>query len=315
MRSAPRCSRATATTPLTWSSAKASHAPRSAATTGPTKHLKRWIWTFMMAVAHNHQRNQRLVSQRFGRVEAAGQLPSPSPARRRTGPEMTLTRRGGRRMQFRNLGNRGPELSVVGFGAWAIGGPWQFGWGPQDDDESLAALHRAFDQGINWVDTAAVYGLGHSEEVVGQAVREHGTDVYIFTKCGLNWYGRADRAPQNDLRRESIHHVDSLQPPLSLLHRAATRELLPWCERHGSGVIAYSPMASGLLTGGFDAERMRELPPDDWRHRNRDFQEPRLSRNLALVERLQPIAERHGTTVAAVAVAWVIGRASCRERV
>ncbi len=276
-------------------------------------------------------------------------------------------------MQFRNLGNRGPELSVVGFGAWAIGGPWQFGWGPQDDDESLAALHRAFDQGINWVDTAAVYGLGHSEEVVGQAVREHGTDVYIFTKCGLNWYGRADRAPQNDLRPESIrfeleqslkrlgtdhialyqfhwpdtatgtaveeswatmaelvregkvrwigvcnfdvellercepiHHVDSLQPPLSLLHRAATRELLPWCERHGSGVIAYSPMASGLLTGGFDAERMRELPPDDWRHRNRDFQEPRLSRNLALVERLQPIAERHGTTVAAVAVAWVI---------
>ncbi|HEX9342842.1 MAG TPA: aldo/keto reductase [Actinomycetota bacterium] len=276
-------------------------------------------------------------------------------------------------MQFRNLGSGGPELSVVGFGAWAIGGPWQYGWGPQDDDESLAALHRAFDLGINWVDTAAVYGLGHSEEVVGQAVREHGTDVFIFTKCGLNWYGRADREPQNDLRPESIRfeleqslkrlgtdhvdlyqfhwpdtatgtpveeswatmadlvaegkvrwagvcnfdvellercepirHVDSLQPPLSLLDRAALRDLLPWCERHGSGVIAYSPMASGLLTGGFDAERMRALAADDWRHQNPDFQEPRLGRNLALVERLQPIAERHGTTVAAVSVAWVI---------
>jgi aryl-alcohol dehydrogenase-like predicted oxidoreductase len=276
-------------------------------------------------------------------------------------------------MQFRNLGSGGPELSVVGFGAWAIGGPWLFGWGPQDDDESLAALHRAFDLGINWVDTAAVYGLGHSEEVVGQAVREHGTDVFIFSKCGRNWYNRADRTPQNDLRPESIRfeleqslkrlgtdhidlyqfhwpdtatgtpveeswatmaalvdegkvrwigvcnfpvallercepirHVDSLQPPLSLLDRRALRELLPWCQRHGTGVLAYSPMASGLLTGGFSAERLRDLPADDWRHRNPEFQQPRLARNLALVERLQPIAERHGTTVAAVAVAWVV---------
>jgi len=274
-------------------------------------------------------------------------------------------------MQFRNLGSGGPEISVVGFGAWAIGGPWQYGWGPQDDDESLAALHRAFDLGINWVDTAAVYGLGHSEEVVGQAVREHGTDVLIFTKCGRR-YNRADQEIYGDLRPESIrfeleqslkrlgtdhvdlyqihwpdlttgtpveeswatmadlaaegkarwigvcnfdvellarcepiHHVDSLQPPLSLLDRRALGELLPWCERQGSGVIAYSPMASGLLTGSFDAQRLRDLAADDWRRGNPDFQEPRLQRNLALVERLQPIAERHGTTVAAVAVAWV----------
>jgi aryl-alcohol dehydrogenase-like predicted oxidoreductase len=275
-------------------------------------------------------------------------------------------------MQFRNLGNRGPEISVVGFGTWAIGGPWLFGWGPQDDEESLAALHRAFDLGVNWVDTAAVYGLGHAEEVVGQAVREHGTDVLTFTKCGRR-YNRAGQEVHGDLRPESIRfeleqslkrlgtdhvdlyqihwpdrdtgtpveeswaamaelaaegkarwigvcnfdaellercerirHVDSLQPPLSLLDRRALRDLLPWGERHGTGVIAYSPMASGLLTGSFDAERVQALAADDWRRRSPEFQQPLLGRTLALVERLRPVAERHDTTAAAVAVAWVI---------
>jgi aryl-alcohol dehydrogenase-like predicted oxidoreductase len=276
-------------------------------------------------------------------------------------------------MQFRNLGSQGPGISVVGVGTWAIGGPWAFGWGPQDDDESIAALHRAFDAGINWVDTAAVYGLGHSEEIVGQVVRERGEGVLVFTKCGRNWYGSEDGMPVNDLRPasirfeleqslrrlgrdhvdlyqfhwpdsatgtpveeswttmaqlveegaarwagvcnftvdllercEPIRHVDSLQPPLSLINRAALRELLPWCEAHGTGVIAYSPLQSGLLSGAFSAERAASLPPDDWRRRNPEFSEPRLSANLALVERLRPIAERHGVEVAAVAVAWVL---------
>ncbi len=279
-------------------------------------------------------------------------------------------------MQLRNLGSHGPGISVVGVGAWAIGGPGgPFGWGPQDDDESIAALHRAFDSGVNWVDTAAVYGLGHSEEVVGQVVREHGEGVLVCTKCGLNWYGGNERAPVNDLRPasvrfeleqslkrlgrdhvdlyqfhwpdsstgtpieeswatmaelvdegkvrwagvsnfgveqldrcERIRHVDSLQPPVSLLNRRALRDLLPWCEARGTGVLAYSPLQSGLLTGSFDAARVAALAADDWRRSSRDFQEPRLGANLALAERLRPVAERHGVEVPAVAVAWVLGQ-------
>jgi aryl-alcohol dehydrogenase-like predicted oxidoreductase len=278
-------------------------------------------------------------------------------------------------MQFRKLGSQGPEISVVGVGTWAIGGPWRFGWGPQDDDESIAALHRAFDAGINWVDTAAVYGLGHAEEIVGQVVRETGEEVLVATKCGRTWYGRPEGEVDNDLRPESIRfeleqslkrlgtdhvdlyqfhwpdratgtavedswatmaalvdegkvrfagvsnfdvellercepirHVDSLQPPFSLLDRRAAADLLPWCRRNGTGVIAYSPMKSGLLSGSFDAERLRSLPEDDWRRQSPEFAEPRLSASLALAERLRPVAERHRVPVGAVAVAWVLAQ-------
>jgi aryl-alcohol dehydrogenase-like predicted oxidoreductase len=276
-------------------------------------------------------------------------------------------------MQFRRLGRDGPELSVVGVGAWAIGGPWQFGWGPQDDDESIAALHKAFDAGVNWVDTAAVYGLGHSEEVVGQVVREHGGEVLTFTKCGRPWYGRDNNEPTYDLKPETIRfeleqslkrlgtdhvdlyqfhwpdtetatpvedswatmaelvdegkvrwagvsnfgvellercervrHVDSLQPPYSLIDRAAADELIPWAAANGTGVVCYSPLGSGLLTGGFDAERARTLPEGDWRRDDPDFRPPRLAAHLAMARRLEPVAERHGVPVAAVAVAWVL---------
>ena len=276
-------------------------------------------------------------------------------------------------MQFRRLGTDGPEISVVGVGAWAIGGPWQFGWGPQDDDESIAALHKAFDAGVTWVDTAAVYGLGHSEEVVGQVLRERAGGELVFTKCGRPWYGREHNEPTYDLRPETIRfeleqslkrlgtdhvdlyqvhwpdtttgtpveeswgtmaelvtegkvrwagvcnfdvgllercqrirHVDSLQPPYSLLDRAAADELIPWCAANGTGVIGYSPLGSGLLSGSFDAQRARDLPAGDWRRGSPEFQEPALSRSLALAERLEPVAERHGVPVAAVAVAWVL---------
>jgi aryl-alcohol dehydrogenase-like predicted oxidoreductase len=276
-------------------------------------------------------------------------------------------------MEFRRLGRDGPELSVVGVGAWAIGGPWRFGWGPQDDDESIAALHKAFDAGVTWVDTAAVYGLGHSEEVVGQVLRERAGGELVFTKCGRPWYGRENNEPTYDLRPETIRfeleqslkrlgtdhvdlyqfhwpdtttgtpveeswgtmaelvtegkvrwagvcnfdvgllercqrirHVDSLQPPYSLLDRAAADELIPWCAANGTGVIGYSPLGSGLLSGSFDAQRARDLPAGDWRRGSPEFQEPALARSLALAERLEPVAERHGVPVAAVAVAWVL---------
>jgi aryl-alcohol dehydrogenase-like predicted oxidoreductase len=276
-------------------------------------------------------------------------------------------------MQFRRLGSDGPEISVVGVGAWAIGGPWQFGWGPQDDDESMAALHKAFDAGVNWVDTAAVYGLGHSEEVVGQAVREHGGEVLVFTKCGRPWYGRENNEPTYDLRPDTIRfeleqslkrlgtdhvdlyqfhwpdtetgtpvedswatmadlvtegkvrwagvsnfdvgllercervrHVDSLQPPFSLINRSAAAAEIPWCAANGTGVLCYSPLGSGLLTGSFDADRVRDLPAGDWRRTSEEFRPPRLEANLSLARRLEPVAERHGVPAAAVAVAWVL---------
>ena len=275
------------------------------------------------------------------------------------------------------LGQSGPELSTVGFGSWAVGGPWKFGWGPVDDDESVAAIRYAVERGVNWVDTAAVYGLGHSEEVVGRAVEPYrvGEELFVFTKCGRRWAGLPEGVIGNDLRPasirqecedslrrlgveridlfqvhwpdlttgtpleeswgtmgtlvdegkarwigvsnfdveqlercEAIRHVDSVQPPLSLLARGARTNVVAWAADHGVGVLVYSPMGSGMLTGAFDAERIARLDPEDWRRDSPLFSEPLLSRNLALVERLRPLAEQLGTTLAALAVAWTLAQ-------
>jgi aryl-alcohol dehydrogenase-like predicted oxidoreductase len=276
----------------------------------------------------------------------------------------------------RPLGTSGLDLTTVGFGAWAAGGgAWAYGWGPQDDDESLDAMHRALALGVNWIDTAAVYGLGHSEEVVGRFLRDlpEADRPYVFTKGGLVWNERDRMAtpvqtlapdsirteveaslrrlaveridlyqfhwpdtigtPVEDswaalarlveqgkiraagvsnfdvglLRRcEAIRHVDSLQPPFSLIRRETAAAEIPWCAEHGTGIIAYSPMQSGLLTDRFDAARVEGLAPDDWRRRSAEFREPRLERNLALRDALRPIARRRGATVSAVAVAWTL---------
>jgi aryl-alcohol dehydrogenase-like predicted oxidoreductase len=275
------------------------------------------------------------------------------------------------------LGSTGPELSVVGLGAWAIGGAWRYGWGPVDDEESILAVRRAVELGVNWVDTAAVYGLGHSEEIVGKALGPYrvGEDVLVFTKCGRRWEDRPEGVIGNDLRPESIReecerslrrlglervdlyqahwpdwttgtlledswgtmaelvdegktrwigvcnfdveqldrceavrHVDSVQPPLSLLARGALSTVVPWAAAHGAGVLGYSPLASGILTGAYDRDRVLSLDGDDWRREAPSFRDPLLSQSLALVERLREIAERLGTTLPALAVAWVLAQ-------
>ena len=276
----------------------------------------------------------------------------------------------------RRLGGTGMEITTVGFGAWAIGGgDWSFGWGPQDDTQSIATIRHAAERGINWIDTAAVYGLGHSEEVVRRALEEipAAERPYVFTKCGLIWDERDRMAPpkqvlrpesirrecEASLRRlgveridlyqfhwpdetgtavedswaettrlvdqgkvraagvsnfdvslldrcEALRHVDSLQPPFSPIRRQAAEREIPWCAAHGTGVIAYSPMQSGLLTDRFSEERAKGLPEDDWRRRSSDFNQPRLSRNLALRDALRPVAGRHGATVAEIAIAWTL---------
>lgn len=275
----------------------------------------------------------------------------------------------------RPLGSSGIAITKVGFGAWAVGGgDWAFSWGPQDDAQSLAAMRHALECGINWIDTAAVYGLGHSEEVVGRLLREIRADrPLVFTKGGLVWDPEDRRAEprrnlqpasirvevERSLRRlgieridlyqyhwpdetgvtledawsemgrlieqgkiraggvsnfdvpqlercEAVRHVDSLQPPFSLIHRQAAAAEIPWCAEHGTGVIVYSPMQSGLLTDRFDRGRIGRFALDDWRRRAPELQEPRLSRNLALRDALRPIAARHETSVAAVAVAWTL---------
>ena len=276
----------------------------------------------------------------------------------------------------RPFGSSGLDITTVGFGAWAIGGGgWAFGWGPQDDADSLAAMRRALELGISWIDTAAVYGLGHSEEVVGRLLRElpAGERPLVFTKCGLAWDERNRmaearrvlrpdsirkeceaslrrlRIEQIDLyqfhwpdetgtpvedswqamvrlveagkvravgvsnfavtlleRCEAIRHVHSLQPPFSLIRREAAEREIPWCAEHGTGVIVYSPMQSGLLTDTFTDARVAALAADDWRRRSPQFQQPALGRNLALRDALKPIARRHGATVSAVAVAWTL---------
>jgi len=281
-------------------------------------------------------------------------------------------------MQTRQLGKTDLLITPIGFGAWAIGGEWRFGWGPQDDTESLGAIRQAVSKGINWVDTAPAYGLGHSEDVVARALADiPGSErPYVFTKCSLvwddsrvvrhdlsadsirrevegslkrlnvetidlyqvhwpRWQAQADPAPgsvgeawqtlaalqaQGKLRHlgvsnftvedletaQRIAPVASLQPPYSMLRRATEADLLPYCEDHGIGVIVYSPMQSGLLTGAMTRERVGQLAESDWRRNNREFQEPRLSANLAVVDVLRTIGERHGRRPSEVAIAWVL---------
>jgi aryl-alcohol dehydrogenase-like predicted oxidoreductase len=276
----------------------------------------------------------------------------------------------------RPLGSSGLNITTVGFGSWAVGGGgWSFGWGPQDDSDSIATMSHALDLGINWIDTAAVYGLGHSEEVVGRLLRDLPTAKrpYVFTKCGLigdsdnpmieprrvlkpdsirreceaslrrlgiecidlyqfhwpddtgtpvedSWSEMAKLVKEGKVRAagvsnfntellercEAIRHVDSLQPPFSLVNRAAAAKEIPWCQKHGTGVVCYSPMQSGLLTDSFTAFRVAKLADDDWRRRASEFQEPNLSRNLALRDALRPIAKKHGTSVSSVAIAWTL---------
>ncbi|MDZ8079485.1 MAG: aldo/keto reductase [Nostoc sp. DcaGUA01] len=273
-------------------------------------------------------------------------------------------------MQTKQLGNSELHITPIGFGAWAIGGgDWAFGWGAQDDEESIAAINRALDLGVNWIDTAAIYGLGHSEEVVAQALKGRSNRPYIFTKCSLIWDEKgkignslkADsirREVEASLRRLDIETIDlyqihwpnpdpeieegwttlaklkdegkvryigvsnfnvqqlqraqniapvtSLQPPYSLVKPNVGNEILPFCKENNIGVIVYSPMQSGLLTGKMTPERVANFPDDDWRKNSSEFQQPRLSRNLKLVEVLQKIGEKHGRSPGEVAIAWTL---------
>ncbi len=274
-------------------------------------------------------------------------------------------------MQTRRLGYSDLELTTVGLGTWAIGGPWQFGWGPQDDDEAIAAILTALETGINWIDTAPVYGLGHSEELIAKALNQISEKPLIATKCGLLWNEKKEKVsclkrqsirdechaslkrlgvetidlyhmhwpePEQDVeeaweemarladegkvrylgasnysleqvkRVQKIHPVASLQPPYSMLHREVEDELLDHCAQNNIGVIAYSPIQRGLLTGKFSQARLAGLPLDDHRRRNPDFQEPRFSATLELVEHLKKIAERNGKTCAQLAISWVLRR-------
>ena len=272
-------------------------------------------------------------------------------------------------MKTKRLGNSDLFITPIGFGAWAIGGSgWEFGWGEQDDTQSVTAIHRALELGVNWIDTAAVYGMGHSEEVVARALRTWpGPRPYVFTKCGLRWdeqgYVHRDLSAdsirsecEESLRRLDVDVIDlyqvhwpidhleegwsamaqlqkegkvrwigvsnfdveelrraqkiapitSLQPPYSLVRCEVEQEILPYCRSNGIGAIAYSPMASGLLTGAMTRERAASLPESDWRSRDVEFKDPRLSRNLALVERLREVGERVQRPPGQVAIAWVL---------
>jgi aryl-alcohol dehydrogenase-like predicted oxidoreductase len=272
-------------------------------------------------------------------------------------------------MNRRLLGGTGLEISVVGFGAWAIGGGgWEWGWGPQDDADSIAAIERALELGVNWIDTAPIYGFGRSEEVVGRTVAKMSEKPFIFTKCGLEGRNGSgvnelkaatiERQCEDSLRRLGVEAIDlyqihwpdpdedieegwaacvallsagkvrhigvsnfnieqleranavatveTLQPPYSLINRGIEDEIVPYCAAEGIGVIAYSPMGSGLLTGAFSAERVAALPEDDFRSHVPHFQEPELSRNLAATERLRQVGERHNASPGAVAVSWVL---------
>jgi aryl-alcohol dehydrogenase-like predicted oxidoreductase len=283
---------------------------------------------------------------------------------------LVIVKEEGKNMQKKRLGNSDMELTPIGIGAWAMGGGgWAFAWGPQDDSQSIAAIHAALDHGVNWIDTAAVYGLGHSEEVVARALAGRSERPYIFTKCELTWDDqgqitgvlKADslrRECENSLRRlhaeaidlyqihwpnpdedieegwgtlarlkeegkvrwigvsnfnapqmercRGIGPVTSLQPPYSAISPEVEASILPYCQQHGIGVIAYSPMKSGLLTGTMTKERVAAFPKDDFRRRAPAFQEPQLSRNLALAEIMRSIGARHGRTAGEVAIAWTL---------
>jgi aryl-alcohol dehydrogenase-like predicted oxidoreductase len=273
-------------------------------------------------------------------------------------------------MQTRQLGGTGMEITRVGFGAWAVGGGgFEWSWGSQDDEDSIAAIHRALELGVNWIDTAAQYGFGHSEEVVGRAIAGLDERPFIFTKGGqpegpggatlndltrvglrseleaslkrlrldavdlyqIHWpipdeqieegwaalvelrdeglarhIGVSNFSVEQLRRARRIAPVETLQPPYSLIAREVEEDILPYAEHDGIGVIVYSPMGSGLLTGAMSRERIESLPDDDWRKRAAPFREPELSENMAVIERLRGVAERHGTTSGAVAVAWTL---------
>lgn len=276
----------------------------------------------------------------------------------------------------RRLGRTDMHITPVGLGAWAIGGgDWAVGWGDQDDKQSIGAIRHAVERGVNWIDTAAIYGLGHSEDVVRRALQEipAAQRPFVFTKCGLRWDEKNRMAPpQNvgnpasiraeceaslkrlgleridlyqmhwpardgtpieeywrallDLKKEgkvravglsnhnvtqldaaeSIGHVDTLQPPFSAIRREFADAQLPWCIAHDTGVIVYSPMQAGLLTGSFTAERVKSLPANDWRSRNPEFTGDKLKANIALAETMKQVGQRHGTTAAAAAIGWVL---------
>jgi len=273
-------------------------------------------------------------------------------------------------MERRWLGNSDLHITSLGVGAWAMGGSgWRFSWGPQDDKDSLAAIRKALESGMNWIDTAAVYGLGHSEEVVARALEGIAHKPYIFTKCSRVWNERGELSgslkaeslrreceaslrrlrvdvidlyqihrpqPEEDLeegwttlaklkeegkvryiavsnfnvshmkRAQAMASITSLQPPYSMLAREVEREILPYCAEQNIGVIVYSPMRAGLLSGAMTRERAGALPDNDWRRRDPDFQEPRLSRNLQLVDLLRSIGKRHGRSPGEVAIAWTL---------
>jgi len=273
-------------------------------------------------------------------------------------------------MKTRQFGNTDMHITPIGFGTWALGGGgWAFGWGPQDDEQSIAAIHRALDLGINWIDTAAVYGLGHSEEIVARALKDRSERPYVFTKCSRVWDENGEissslkaqsirRECEDSLRRLQVDVIDlyqvhwpmpeseleegwetmaqlkdegkvryigacnfnveqmrramriapisTLQPPYSLVKPGVEEEILPFCEEQEIGVIVYSPMMSGLLSGSMTRERIAKLPDDDWRKRDSEFQEPRLSHTLALVEQLQEIGYMHSRSPGEVAIAWTL---------
>jgi len=273
-------------------------------------------------------------------------------------------------MENRRLGNSDLHITSLGVGAWAMGGSgWRFSWGPQDDKDSIAAIRKALESGMNWIDTAAVYGLGHSEEVVGRSLEGIPHRPYIFTKCERVWNERGELSgslkaeslrreceaslrrlkvdvidlyqihwplPDEDLeegwttlaklkeegkvryiavsnfnvsqmqRAQAIAPITSLQPPYSMLAREVEKEILPYCAEQNIGVIVYAPMRSGLLSGAMTRERAGALPDDDWRRRDLDFQEPKLSRHLQLVDLLRSIGKRHGRTPGEVAIAWTL---------